>query len=344
MAAQLSRTTFPKPTNYVVGSDNTHRSALKSLVPCFFIDSLVFLPQLHQLLRAIALQLRVKFLSLLKELKYEGGERWKHEAVGNGVCMRAMTIFFGQLIDSIGGSMTIATEVHEVTEVSLKFGYLAVASAVATFFQVASWMVTGERQAARIRSLYLKSILRQDIGFFDDEINGGEVIERMSGDTILIQDAIGEKLRSWKFYTASGGILGRLCRSFPQGAAAHGGAIIFNPTISHFGCHPAQAGGQVFIPGTSILLGGSQHCGADNRLDKNREKQAMAKYNKSLSGAYKSGVQESLVSGLGLGTLMCILFCSYGFAFWYGGKTILDKGYTAGTVINVIFAVVISSL
>ncbi|KAK8985978.1 hypothetical protein V6N11_037697 [Hibiscus sabdariffa] len=242
-------------------------------------------------------------------------------AVGNGVCMRAMTIFFGQLIDSIGGSMTIATEVHEVTEVSLKFGYLAVASAVATFFQVASWMVTGERQAARIRSLYLKSILRQDIGFFDDEINGGEVIERMSGDTILIQDAIGEK-----------------------GAAAHGGAIIFNPTISHFGCHPAQAGGQVFIPGTSILLGGSQHCGADNRLDKNREKQAMAKYNKSLSGAYKSGVQESLVSGLGLGTLMCILFCSYGFAFWYGGKTILDKGYTAGTVINVIFAVVISSL
>lgn len=54
-------------------------------------------------------------------------------------------------------------------------------------------MVTGERQAARIRSLYLKTILRQDIGFFDDAINTGEVIGRLSGDTILIQDAIGEK-------------------------------------------------------------------------------------------------------------------------------------------------------
>lgn len=55
-------------------------------------------------------------------------------------------------------------------------------------------MVTGERQAARIRSLYLKTILRQDIGFFDMETNPGEVIERMSGDTVLIQDAMGEKV------------------------------------------------------------------------------------------------------------------------------------------------------
>ena len=55
-------------------------------------------------------------------------------------------------------------------------------------------MVTGERQAARIRALYLKTILRQDITFFDTETTTGEVIGRMSGDTILIQDAMGEKV------------------------------------------------------------------------------------------------------------------------------------------------------
>lgn len=55
-------------------------------------------------------------------------------------------------------------------------------------------MITGERQAARIRGLYLKAILRQDIPFFDQETTTGEVISRMSGDTILIQDAIGEKV------------------------------------------------------------------------------------------------------------------------------------------------------
>lgn len=55
-------------------------------------------------------------------------------------------------------------------------------------------MITGERQAARIRTLYLKTILQQDIAFFDKEVHTGEVIGRMSGDTVLIQDAMGEKV------------------------------------------------------------------------------------------------------------------------------------------------------
>lgn len=60
--------------------------------------------------------------------------------------------------------------------------------------EMACWMVTGERQASRIRSLYLKTILRQDIGFFDKETNTGEIVGRMSGDTVLIQEALGEKV------------------------------------------------------------------------------------------------------------------------------------------------------
>lgn len=55
-------------------------------------------------------------------------------------------------------------------------------------------MSTGERQAARIRGSYLKAILRQDISFFDKETNTGEVVGRMSGDTFLIQEAMGDKV------------------------------------------------------------------------------------------------------------------------------------------------------
>jgi ATP-binding cassette, subfamily B (MDR/TAP), member 1 len=55
-------------------------------------------------------------------------------------------------------------------------------------------MITGERQAARIRNLYLKTILRQEIAFFDMYTSTGLVVGRMSGDTVLIQDAMGEKV------------------------------------------------------------------------------------------------------------------------------------------------------
>jgi len=54
--------------------------------------------------------------------------------------------------------------------------------------------MTGERQATRIRSLYLKSVLRQEVAFFDVEMTTGQIVSRMSGDTVLVQDAIGEKV------------------------------------------------------------------------------------------------------------------------------------------------------
>lgn len=70
---------------------------------------------------------------------------------------------------------------------------MGIGTAVASFLQVSCWTITGERQATRIRSLYLKSVLRQDISFFDVEMTTGKIISRMSEDTVILQDAIGEK-------------------------------------------------------------------------------------------------------------------------------------------------------
>jgi ATP-binding cassette subfamily B (MDR/TAP) protein 1 len=54
--------------------------------------------------------------------------------------------------------------------------------------------MAGERQSARIRSFYLQSVLRQDIAFFDTEMTTGEAVSRMSSDTVIVQDALGEKV------------------------------------------------------------------------------------------------------------------------------------------------------
>lgn len=56
------------------------------------------------------------------------------------------------------------------------------------------WMVRGGRQASRIRSLYFKTILREDIPFLAKETNTSEVVRGMYSDTVLIQDARGEKI------------------------------------------------------------------------------------------------------------------------------------------------------
>lgn len=74
------------------------------------------------------------------------------------------------------------------------------------------------------------------------------------------------------------------------------------------------------------------------------EKRAASEYNKSLEYAYKSAVHEGLATGLGLGTVMFVMFCSYGLAVWYGAKMILEKGHSGGDVFTVIVAVLTGSL
>lgn len=65
------------------------------------------------------------------------------------------------------------------------------------FSGVAFWMRTGERQTARLRLKYLQSVLKQDINFFDTEARDTNIIFHISSDAILVQDAIGDKVRKW---------------------------------------------------------------------------------------------------------------------------------------------------
>jgi ABC-type multidrug transport system fused ATPase/permease subunit len=55
-------------------------------------------------------------------------------------------------------------------------------------------MYTGERQVGALRRRYLEAVLRQDVGFFDTDARTGDVVFSVSTDTLLVQDAIGEKV------------------------------------------------------------------------------------------------------------------------------------------------------
>jgi ATP-binding cassette subfamily B (MDR/TAP) protein 1 len=44
------------------------------------------------------------------------------------------------------------------------------------------WVYTSEAAAKRIRELYLKSVLRQDVAFFDN-VGAGEITTRIQTDT-----------------------------------------------------------------------------------------------------------------------------------------------------------------
>lgn len=60
------------------------------------------------------------------------------------------------------------------------------------------WTRTAERQTSRIRMEYLRAVLRQEVGFFDNQGASSttfKVVSSISADAHSIQDVIAEKVR-----------------------------------------------------------------------------------------------------------------------------------------------------
>ncbi|KAG5555333.1 hypothetical protein RHGRI_012763 [Rhododendron griersonianum] len=208
--------------------------------------------------------------------------------LANGLAQPLMMLVFGGLVNSFGFSPP-SQVVHEVSKACLKFLYLAIGAGIASFLQVSCWMVTGERQATRVRGLYLETILRQDIEFFDTETNTGEVIVIVVGAMGIIMTKM--SIRGQLAYSEAGNVIEQTI-----------GAI---RTVASF----------------------------------TGENLATKTYNNKLQVAYVAMAQQGLASGIGFGSMVLIIFCSYGLAIWYGAKLIVENGYNGGQVLSVIMVI-----
>ncbi|KAH7676294.1 Xenobiotic-transporting ATPase protein, partial [Dioscorea alata] len=270
-------------------------------------------------------------------------------AVGNGAAVPLMTFIFGDVINAFGKNSNGNTHgvLTDVSKVVLQFVYLGLGNGVASFLQVACWTITGERQASRIRNLYLQGLLRQDIAYFDKETNTGEIVAKMSSDTQLIQDAMGEKVGLFIQSVSSffGGFAIALIRGWELALVMLCTiplivifAAIMSTVITKMAVHEQET--------TSEAAAVAEQTISSMRTVASftGEELAVKKYKRSLKSAYKSSVIEGLAAGIGLGATYAVIYFGYALGIWFGSKMVLRKGYTGGDVINVIFAIALGSM
>uniref|UniRef100_R7WBG2 ABC transporter B family member 4 n=1 Tax=Aegilops tauschii TaxID=37682 RepID=R7WBG2_AEGTA len=203
------------------------------------------------------------------------------------------------------------------------------------------------RQASLIRSEYLKSVLRQDISFFDTEMTTGQVVSKMSGDIVLVQDAIGEKVG--KFQNLVAAFLGGFIVGFVKGwilslvMLACVPPILFAAGVVAKVLSKISSRGQASYSNAGNIV--EQTIGAIKTVVSfNGEKKAIISYNKLIHKAYKTDVEEGLTNGFGMASVLFVFYSSYGLAIWYGGKLVLAKGYTGGQVITVLLAIMTGAM
>ncbi|KAK9667820.1 hypothetical protein RND81_13G012900 [Saponaria officinalis] len=267
-------------------------------------------------------------------------------AIIHGVSIPVFFIFFGKMINIIGEAYLFPREAsHEVAKYSMDFVYLSVVIMFSSWVEVGCWMYTGERQAAKMRMAYLRAMLSQDIILFDTQASTGEVINAITSDILVVQDAISEKV---------GKILHYLSRFI--GGFAIGFVKVWQITLVTLSIVPAiaLAGGVYAYVATGLIVRVRKsyiEAGdvAEEVIANVRtvhafvgEENAVNSYRTALMKTYKYGMKGGVAKGLGLGSLQSVLFLSWALLIWFTSivvhKHVTNGGESFTTMFNVVIA------
>jgi ATP-binding cassette, subfamily B (MDR/TAP), member 1 len=237
-------------------------------------------------------------------------------AAVHGTLLPMWTIIFGNVITTFSDrNASPDILVSKISGIAKWFFIIAAIAFVVSYFQVRLQMYVSQRSGARIRNLYIRSLMRQDFEWYDSE-SSGELTARVASDVDLIQAGIGDKVGSavqylsmfvtgfiiafvfsWKLtlvivsffplLAGSGAIIGkRTAGSTSEGQEAYGSAgAVASETLS--------------LIRTVTAFGGQE--------------EEAHQYEKQLDIAYKSGVRKALWGGLGIGVVNFIIFAAYAY-------------------------------
>eukprot|EP00898_Chlorokybus_atmophyticus_P004111 jgi/Chlat1/4700/Chrsp3S05626 len=280
-------------------------------------------------------------------------------AILAGATMPSFAILFGRLSDSFGsnalkdgvacsspeGQDTLGNLVHDVNKYALILFLLAIVTWIVSYLEVGFWMLTGERQSARIRQKYLQAVLRQDVGYFDTEVNTGSLVSHITGDTITIQDGLGEKVGNFLHHLTT----------FVTGYSV-GFIYAWKLTFVMIAITPliAFAGSIMAVALTSSAKKGQEAYAeaggvAEQSISCIRtvkafggEQKAWQSYSDALAKSLQSGKRNAWQSGFGLAFTYFTFYGTCALALWYGSKLIIDDGQTGGDILATFFAVLIA--
>ncbi|KAF2449191.1 leptomycin B resistance protein pmd1 [Karstenula rhodostoma CBS 690.94] len=277
-------------------------------------------------------------------------------ATAAGVPFPLVGIVFGQLIDDLNtascdGSDTGSTEglQSSINSKVLILFYLSLATFACIYTHCVCWSIASQRLGQRIRDHYLKSILGQDIEFFDS-LQAGEVSSRLNGDIQAIETGTSEKVGV--FLTCIAFCITAYVIAFIKDAELAGMLVSLIPAFLLMtlvgGYFTQKYSGKVsdaFGKASAIASEALSHVGLVHALG--AQDRLEDKYRGYLGEAKKEGTSKATASAIQAGTLYFIAFAANALAYWQGSVRIAasvesggDHGASVGAIYTVIFILV----
>ncbi len=261
----------------------------------------------------------------------------------SGASMPAFSFVFGEMINQLAGGGVDVEE--QLARTALIMVWVGIGVFVLMSGHVACFLIAADRQIARIRSRFFAAVLRQDIGWHDENKTGA-LIARMTGDTRSIQAGINDKL--------SQGVsqFGMFLFGFGFGFYSS-----WELTLVMLGTMPLIAASGAMMTSVVTAMTESSRASfakagaaATEALENartvqvfGREEFEVGRFHESVVAAEGANIKKEMSLGLGVGVTYCVMFSSYSVAFWFSAYLIIWGRSDVGKITATFFSVLMGS-
>jgi len=262
-------------------------------------------------------------------------------AFWGGSAMPIMTILFGDTLQAMiedrqaqllneASNGTIPLDNTKFITVIERFAWgmtlVAVGTWIISYIFVTCLNYAAARQVFHIRTEFLRSVLHQDIGWYDTNTTN-DFASKMTEDLNKLQEGIGEKLGMMSFFMGTFFI--SIVVAFIYGWELTLVLLCMMPLLAIAGGVSAKA--MASWAGTEMEAYGKAGAVAEEALGAIRtvfafqgQKKETDRYAVNLATAQRSGMIRGSMTALSGGLVFGIMYAVYGLGFWYGIKLIMD--------------------
>ncbi|KAK9477918.1 P-loop containing nucleoside triphosphate hydrolase protein [Lipomyces japonicus] len=228
-----------------------------------------------------------------------------------------------------------------MNRLSLYLVLIGIGSTLLSYISTYIFIDRGEVLSARVREHYLAATLKQNIGYFD-RLGTGEITSRISSDTLMVQEAISEKIAFIIAHvsTLAIAIIIALSKSYILTLIMF--AVLFSIFITtgmstiymvkfQKKAHDGYSVGGTVAEEVISSVRNVQAFGIQSRM--------VATYETFLATSEFWGIHAGVAAGLMNGSMYLCSFSTDAMAHWQGVRLLVEGQITLGTIMTIVFTI-----